>query len=77
MTTHSNKNYFVTKQLIKGEGKLSPPFEEIKGWIKNNYNIKPISIIFDRWKYNERPELYIFLDLFHKIENEDKNFFTD
>ncbi len=69
MVYHFDKEYLISKQFKKGEGTLKPPLDEILNWIKLNYDIKPITLFFNRIIHNKRPYLEIILDQYFKIEN--------
>jgi hypothetical protein len=63
MIVPSDKDYKLTKKIKKGEGKINPEFVGLAEWIKDEYKVEVLNIIYDLIDDREkRPRLTIIFE---------------
>ncbi|MFO0355677.1 MAG: hypothetical protein ACK50A_01890 [Sphingobacteriaceae bacterium] len=67
MVSSGDREYIETKAIKKGQKQIQRPFSELAEWIKTNYGVRPLNIIYDVLGPSYQPRLQIIFE--HYTDN--------
>jgi hypothetical protein len=65
MVSSSDKEYIESIAIKRGLKKLESPFSDLANWIKINFGVKPLNIVFDILEHNKQPRLQVIFERYN------------
>ena len=65
MISSGDKEYIETKAIKKGLKQLESPFSDLADWIKAEFGVSPLNVVYDILPHNKQPRLQVIFE-WHK-----------